>query len=115
LAISYLSKNSKFGIGDLCAKLNANVSTREETMDNWLDELARSLGEEPLTSTETARLLDAARDVAHRVERKMTPLSAFVMGCAVGRKIADGADRCGATDEVLNQLEAALPPEAPES
>ena len=84
-------------------------------MDNWLDELARGLGEEPLTSAETTRLLDAGRDVAHRVERKMTPLSAFVMGCAVGRKLADKADRAGAIDEVLNQLEAALPPDSAES
>jgi len=83
-------------------------------MDNWLDELARGLGEEPLTSAETTRLLDAARDVAHRVERKMTPLSAFVMGCAVGRKLADGAGRSGAIDEVLSRLEASLPAEAPE-
>ncbi len=59
-------------------------------MDNWIDVLARALGEEPLTSEETTKLLEAAGDVAHRVERKMTPLSAFVMGCAVGRKLASG-------------------------
>jgi hypothetical protein len=87
---------------------------RGGTMDNWLDELARGLGEEPLTSAETTRLLDAARDVAHRVERKMTPLSTFVVGCAVGRKLADGANRAAAIDEVLTQLEASLPAEAPE-
>ncbi|HKP41344.1 DUF6457 domain-containing protein [Mycobacterium sp.] len=83
-------------------------------MDNWLDELARALGEEPLTSSETSRLLDAARDVAHRVERKMTPLSAFVMGCAVGRQLADGSNRADALGRILSQLEAALPPETPE-
>jgi hypothetical protein len=84
-------------------------------LDNWIDELARALGEEPLTSAETSRLLDAARDVAHRVERKMTPLSAFVIGCAVGRRLADGAGRSGALNTTLDQLEAALPDEAPES
>lgn len=84
-------------------------------MDNWIDELARSLGEEPLTSTETAHLLDAARDVAHRVERKMTPLSTFVVGCAVGRQLADGADRTETLSAVLNRLEAALPAEAPDA
>jgi hypothetical protein len=83
-------------------------------MDNWLDELARALGEEPLTSAETSQLLDAARDVAHRVERKMTPLSAFVMGCAVGRQLADGANRADTLGRILSQLEAALPPETPE-
>ena len=62
-------------------------------MDDWIDELARALGEEPLTDAETTQLLDTARDVAHRVERKFTPLSAFVIGCAVGRELAAGAER----------------------
>ena len=83
-------------------------------MDNWIDDLARALGEEPLTSAETAQLLDAARDVAHRVERKMTPLSTFVIGCAVGRKQAGGADRPETLGAALRQLDAALPPEAPQ-
>ncbi len=82
-------------------------------MNNWIDELARTLGEQPLTSAETAQLLDAARDVAHRVERKMTPLSAFVIGCAVGRELAGGADRAETISRMLSQLEAALPPETP--
>jgi hypothetical protein len=83
-------------------------------MDNWIDDLAHALGEEPLTSAETAQLLDAARDVAHRVERKMTPLSTFVIGCAVGRKLAAGADRPEMLGATLSRLDAALPPEAPE-
>ena len=83
-------------------------------MDNWIDELARTLGEQPLTAAETARLLDAGRDVAHRVERKMTPLSAFVMGCAVGRQLAGGADRTETIGATLSRLEAVLPPETAE-
>jgi hypothetical protein len=79
-------------------------------MDNWIDELARSLGEEPLTSDEVTRLLGAAGDVAHRVERKMTPLSTFVVGCAVGRKLASGAGRAEALTDTLRQLESQLPP-----
>ena len=81
-------------------------------MDNWLDELARTVGEEPLTPEETTQLLDAARDVAHRVERKMTPLSTFVIGCAVGRQLASGADRTESIAATLRQLQAALPPES---
>ena len=83
-------------------------------MDNWIDELARGVGEEPLTSAETTQLLDAARDVAHRVERKMTPLSAFVIGCAVGRRLANGADRAEALSARLRELESLLPPETPD-
>ena len=81
-------------------------------MENWIDDLARALGEEPLTSAETAHLLDAARDVAHRVERKVTPLSTFVIGMAVGRRLAGGSDRTETLGELLRQVEAALPPEA---
>ena len=80
-------------------------------MDNWIDELARALGQEPLTSAETTQLLDAARDVAHRVERKMTPLSTFVIGCAVGREIAGGANRPETLSAMLRQLAAAAPAE----
>jgi hypothetical protein len=81
-------------------------------MDNWIDDLARTLGEEPLTAAETAELLDAARDVAHRVERKFTPLSTFVIGCALGRKLAEGADRTETLGALLSQVQETLPPEA---
>ena len=84
-------------------------------MDNWIDELARGLGEAPLTSNEMTELLDAAGDVAHRVERKMTPLSTFVVGCAVGRKLASGAERIEALSQALRELESRLPPKASES
>jgi hypothetical protein len=84
-------------------------------MDNWIDELARSLGEAPLTSAEMTRLLDAAGDVAHRVERKMTPLSTFVIGCAVGRTLAGGVERTEALDDALGRLEALLPPATPDN
>ncbi|MCT7662061.1 DUF6457 domain-containing protein [Mycobacterium deserti] len=80
-------------------------------MDNWIDDLARALGEEPLTASETAELLDAARDVAHRVERKFTPLSTFIVGLAVGRQIAGGAARTDTLGELLQRVQAALPPE----
>ena len=42
-------------------------------MEGWIDELAEALGEEALTREEANDLLGAARDVAHRVERKITP------------------------------------------
>ena len=84
-------------------------------MDNWIDELARALGEEPLTDAETTQLLDTARDVAHRVERKFTPLSAFVIGCAVGRELAAGAERAGTLSATLERVAALIPPAAPEN
>ena len=61
-------------------------------MENWIDELARALDGEQLTSAETAHLLDAARDVAHRVERKMAPVSTFMVAAQ-----SDASSRAGQT------------------
>lgn len=55
-------------------------------MEAWIDRLAVALGEEPLAPSEVEALLAAARDVAHGVERRVTPLTAFLAGAAVGRQ-----------------------------
>lgn len=79
----------------------------------WIDRLAETLAQEPLTGEETSTLLVAARTVAHRVERRITPLSAFLVGCAVGQGLQDGtATRPELVRETLAQLEALLPSEA---
>ena len=83
-------------------------------MEKWIDELARTLGEEPLTPAETTQLLDVARDVAHRVERKMTPVAAFMVGCAVGRELESGAGRKEMLSRTLSRLKSALPPDTSE-
>jgi hypothetical protein len=81
-------------------------------MESWIDLLAETLGEDTLSNAETARLLGVSRDVAHRVERKVTPLAAFVMGSAVGRSLAGGATREDALTAVVETVEGLLP-EAP--
>lgn len=83
-------------------------------MESWIDDLARELGEEPLTRQEVAAILDVARDVAHRVERKITPLSTFLLGIAVGRRQAAGASRTEGLGAGLGLVQAALPPETDE-
>ena len=83
-------------------------------MDAWIDRLAAALGEEPLTDAETDRLLGAARGVAHRVERKITPLAAFLLGSATGRSMAGGASRDDALAWALETLEGLLPNEPAE-
>ena len=82
-------------------------------MERWIDELARAVDAPPLTKDEVSRLLGVARDVAHRVERKVTPLAAFVLGEAVGRRVASGIERSVALDQVLEATTALLP-EAPD-
>ena len=79
-------------------------------MDTWIDRLAEALGEEPLTVGETDRLLRSSRDVAHRVERKTTPLAAFLLGSAAGRAVAGGASRTDALAGALETLASLLPP-----
>ena len=81
----------------------------------WIDRLAEGLGVEPLSGQEVARLLTASREVAHRVERKVTPLAAFLVGMGVSRRIADGVPRAVAVDEALDALLRRLPDAAPES
>lgn len=83
-------------------------------MDDWIDQLAAALGEEPLSQDETTRLLGVARDVAHRVERKVTPLATFLLGWAVGRYVTGGTPRSEAIDAALETLHSALPEDRPE-
>ena len=82
-------------------------------MSDWIDELAEALGVEALTAAETERILRVARDVAHRVERKDTPLASFLLGMHVARRTADGTARDIALDEAIAITDALLPP-APE-
>jgi hypothetical protein len=59
----------------------------------WIDDLASALGETALDDAETDALLETARDIAHRVERKNTPLATFLLGLAVGRAQGVGESR----------------------
>lgn len=82
-------------------------------MSGWIDELAETLGVAALTATEAGQLLRVARDVAHRVERKDTPLAAFLLGMHVARLTTDGTARADALAEAIGTTDALLPP-APE-
>jgi hypothetical protein len=83
-------------------------------MQSWIDQLAGALGEEPLSKEEVGRVLGVSRDVAHRVERKITPLAAFLLGQAVGRRTAGGTARSDAVRRVLETTAALLPESAEE-
>jgi hypothetical protein len=78
-------------------------------MDGWIDRLAEAFGEEPLSGNETDELLSAARDVAHRVERRITPLAAFLAGIGAGRARAGGASHAEAVAGAVALLRSALP------
>ncbi|MEV0132170.1 DUF6457 domain-containing protein [Dactylosporangium sp. NPDC050688] len=59
-----------------------------DELTGWIAQACEELGLAPLTTAEQAAILDLARDVAHNVARPGAPLTAFLLGVAVGR----GAD-----------------------
>lgn len=82
-------------------------------MTDWIDGLASTLGIDPLTGSESNRLLGAARDIAHSTERKSAPLGAFLVGLEVRRLIEAGVSRTEALDATIDLLRTILPEALP--
>jgi hypothetical protein len=76
-------------------------------MDSWIAAACAQLGLRP-ADVPAKLVLDLARDVAHRVERPAAPLTAFILGLAVGQgqPLAEAAAQ-------LDQLAARWPPADP--
>ena len=81
-------------------------------MDEWIDELAAALGEEPVDARDMGAVLKLARDVAHGVERRLAPLSTYVAGIHVGRRIAEGSPKADALAEAVAAARALIPAQA---
>jgi hypothetical protein len=64
------------------------------TLDQWTAAVCADLGLDAGVA-DTRAVLDLARDVAHRVERPAAPLTAYLVGVAVGRglPLAEAARR----------------------
>ena len=75
----------------------------------WIEGLANELELEQLSKHEVDHLLTSARDVAHRIERKTTPLAMYLVGVAVGRRMADGSTRDEALEDAIHTLLFRLP------
>jgi hypothetical protein len=54
------------------------------TLERWTEVACAELGLDP-ASADTKAVLDLARDVAHEVARPAAPLTAYLLGVAVGR------------------------------
>jgi hypothetical protein len=54
------------------------------TLDDWTDALCAELGLDP-RDVDQKTVLDLARVAAHAVERPAAPLTAYLLGVAVGR------------------------------
>jgi hypothetical protein len=67
------------------------------TLEEWTAAVGADLGLDrtPLGTAEIRTVLDVARDVAHAVNRPAAPLTAYLLGLAVGRGLAlpDASDR----------------------
>jgi hypothetical protein len=81
-------------------------------LNEWIDNLATALGEEPVNPREMGSVLKLARDVAHGVERKLAPVSTFLAGVHAGRRAAEGTPRGQALAEALEAARALIPPHA---
>jgi hypothetical protein len=67
------------------------------TLEEWTAAVCADLGLDP-GCTDTAAVLDVARDVAHGVARPAAPLTAYLLGVAVGQgmTLSDAAGRISA-------------------
>ncbi|MBV9095877.1 MAG: hypothetical protein JO132_18740 [Streptosporangiaceae bacterium] len=57
------------------------------TLEEWTAAVCADLGLDP-AAADTNVLLDLARDAAHEVARPAAPLTAYLVGVAVGRGLA---------------------------
>jgi len=54
------------------------------TLESWTEAVCAEFGIDP-SATATRAVLDVTRDVAHQVARPAAPLTAYLLGIAVGR------------------------------
>jgi hypothetical protein len=54
------------------------------TLDRWIEAACAELGLAP-ADVPVRAVLDLARDAAHQVERPAAPVTAFLLGLAIGR------------------------------
>ena len=76
-------------------------------LDAWVDAALTELGLEP-GDQQTKRILDVSRDVAHQVIRPGAPVTAYLMGVAVGRG-AEPADVARRISELAKSWEGREP------
>ena len=58
------------------------------TLDQWTVAVCADLGLDPGAAADLRAVLDLTRDVAHGVARPAAPLTAYLVGVAVGRGLA---------------------------
>jgi hypothetical protein len=74
---------------------------------DWPERYSAAL-ELELTAQEVETVLDLARDVAHATERRFAPVSTYVTGKYVARRVAEGATTETALAEAVAVAELTL-------
>lgn len=74
-------------------------------LDEWVAKASAALGIEADTAV-TAVILDLARDVAHDVARPAAPVTAYLLGLAVGRAGGDMDAALAVLSRSLTELAA---------
>ncbi|MFT4231985.1 MAG: DUF6457 domain-containing protein [Leucobacter sp.] len=85
--------------------MNAAAHLPPSALDDWVIAASAELGLEADTAA-IATVLDLARDVAHDVARPAAPVSAYLLGLAVGRAQRDGKDGASALAELSQRVVA---------
>lgn len=78
------------------------------TLEEWTGRVSAALGLDPETLDRDA-VLDLTKDVAHGVARPAAPLTAYLLGVAVGRS-GDGE-----LTALAAKVRALIPPELPDA
>ena len=81
-----------------------SVPVVKERSVRWSEQVASTTGVEAWDPTETDLVLDLAREVAHGVERRFAPLTAYAVGVAVGQQLGDGATSAAGRQDALRRL-----------
>ncbi|CAN5260946.1 hypothetical protein BH20ACT24_BH20ACT24_06290 [soil metagenome] len=83
-------------------------------MGDWLSDLADVLEQAEVSRAEERAVLRFARDVAHGIERRLAPLSAYAVGVYVGRRTTQGAAAGEALHEAIAAAATIIPGSAGE-
>jgi Domain of unknown function (DUF6457) len=83
--------------------------------DAWLDRLSDQLGVDALSADERSRVLAVARDVAHGVERRITPLATFLLGAAVAKRASEGSSFEDALRSGVDAVRSLIPESEPDA
>jgi hypothetical protein len=71
-------------------------------LDEWVDEVCAELGLDP-DEVDLDEILDMARDVAHGIERRAAPVTAYLIGLAAGRAGETGSKATASVQSLLSR------------